>query len=462
MLSVAMKKRLLNNPTLNQFAKHVSASIISMIGLSCYILADTIFISMDMGKIGLAALNIATPTFNLIFALGILFAVGGSIRFAIHKGAGELHDGNIIFTHTFLVVGIIATLFVILGGAASGPIATMLGADGETYEYSKIYIQIILCFAPFFMFNTVFQNFVRNDGAPRLAMIATISGNLFNILFDYVLIFPCRLGMLGAALATGFSPVISLAIMGVFFFARKKNTFTLIKTKLSARITGQIVSLGVPSFMSELSTGVVMLITNKLFYNLYGNNDGVAAYGIIVNLTCVVSAILNGVSQGSQPLISFNKGAGSYHRIRKVLKYALITISSLAIIMYITIAAGAEVFTSLFNTQNDPHVQMIAPYGMRLYFLYAVIGCFNIMMTGYFSAMGKALYSQLITVFRCYIIVIPLLFILTSIGGATGLWLALAVTEALCLIISICLFAKSNKVKLYKQQPYILERSAIG
>ncbi len=447
----------MKNKTLNEFAKHVSASIISMIGLSCYILADTFFISLDMGKIGLAALNISSPAFSIVFALGMLFAVGGSIKFAIHKGARELHEANNVFTHTFTIVAIASCIFIILGASASGPIATLLGADAQTYDYSKTYIQVILCFAPFFMYNTVFQNFVRNDGGPRLAMIAMISGNLFNIVFDYILIFPAKMGMLGAALATGISPIISLMIMGIFFFARKKNTFMLIKTKISPKISFNIAALGLPSFLSELSTGIVMIITNKLFYDIYGNNDGVAAYGIIVNITYVVSAIVNGVAQGSQPLISFNRGEGSYHRIRKVLKYAFTTIFTLAIVLYATVAAGAEVFTSIFNTENDPNVQAIAPFGMRLYFLYIVVGCINILLSGYFSAMGKALYSQIITLIRCYAAVIPLLFILTEIGGATGLWLVLPANETTCLIATLILFKRANKVKLYKQPEYALE-----
>lgn len=198
---------------LKEFTKYVSANIIAMIGLSCYILADTFFISLKMGQTGLAALNLSSPSFNIVFSIGMMFAVGGGTKFAIHKGAKNDADANKVFTHTVLIVALFAVVFVLLGIFASLPIAKFLGAEGDTLDYSKTYVQIILCFAPFFMYSNVFQNFVRNDGAPRLAMIASLAGNLFNIVFDYVLVFPCNLDMLGAALATGFSPIVSILIL---------------------------------------------------------------------------------------------------------------------------------------------------------------------------------------------------------------------------------------------------------
>ena len=223
-------KTMKDTSVLKEFAKYVSANVIAMIGLSCYILADTFFISLKMGQTGLAALNLSSPSFNIVFSIGMMIAVGGGTRFAILKGSKNDDEANKVFTHSILIVALFAMIFVFLGIFASRPIAQLLGAEGDTLEYSNTYVQIILCFAPFFMFSNMFQNFIRNDGAPRLAMIASLSGNLFNIVFDYILLFPCNLDMLGAALATGFSPIVSILILSLHF-VRKKNTFHLKKTK---------------------------------------------------------------------------------------------------------------------------------------------------------------------------------------------------------------------------------------
>lgn len=158
----------MKNQTLKEFFKYVSANVIAMIGLSCYILADTFFISLSLGKTGLASLNLALPSFSIVFSIGLMFGIGGSTKFAIYKGAGDVKSANRVFTHTVFVVACFAVVFVLLGAFLSGPVASFLGADGETFSGSKTYVQIILCFAPFFMFNNVLQNFIRNDARPDL------------------------------------------------------------------------------------------------------------------------------------------------------------------------------------------------------------------------------------------------------------------------------------------------------
>lgn len=431
------------NATLKEFAKYVSANVIAMIGISCYILADTLFISLDMGDTGLAALNFSSPTFSLVFSLGMLFGVGGATKFAIHKGAKDTDKGNKVFTHTVIIVGVISMIFVLIGAFLNGQVASLLGASGDTYELSKIYVQIILCFAPFFMYSNVFQNFVRNDGGPRLSMIATLSGNLFNIVFDYVLIFPAKLGMLGAALATGFSPIVSILILSLFVI-RKKNTFKLTKTRFSFRTLGDIARLGLASFIAELSFGVVLLIFNKLFDSI-GGTIAVAAYGIIVNVYYVTNAIFNGISSGTQPMISFSYGESDHKKIRKVLKYALVTTACTAVIIYVALFFGAGGIAQIFNKKGAPEVQNIATLGIRLYFISVLFSGFNLLFSCYFAASNKGLYAQIVTLMRGIITIIPLAFIFANLWNMTGLWLATPAAELITLAVTLTIFFVNKK-----------------
>ncbi len=348
-------KTMKDTSVLKEFAKYVSANVIAMIGLSCYILADTFFISLKLGQTGLAALNLSSPSFNIVFSIGMMIAVGGGTRFAILKGSKSDDEANKVFTHSMLIVALFAMIFVFLGIFASRPIAQLLGAEGDTLEYSNTYVQIILCFAPFFMFSNMFQNFIRNDGAPRLAMIASLSGNLFNIVFDYVLLFPCNLDMLGAALATGFSPIVSILILSLHFL-RKKNTFHLKKTKLSIRTYGRICSLGLAPFISEISFAAVLTVFNGLFKKL-GGDTAIAAFTIVINVFYVTNSIFNGVANGTQPMISFSYGESDHKKIRQILKYALVTVSSIAVLLYVAIFFGADGIASVFNTQGVEALQ---------------------------------------------------------------------------------------------------------
>lgn len=347
-----------------------------------------------------------------------MFGIGGSTKFAIYKGAGDVKSANRVFTHTVFVVACFAVVFVLLGAFLSGPVASFLGADGKTFEGSKTYVQIILCFAPFFMFNNVLQNFIRNDGAPRLAMTASLLGNLFNIVFDYVFIFPCKLGMLGAALATGISPVISMLILMIFFF-RKKNTFRLEKTKLSLRVFGEIISLGLASFIAEFGFGLVMMLINKLFKSL-GGDTAVAAFAIVVNVYYVINAIFNGISLGTQPIISFSYGQHDFTRIRQVLKYALITIGATAAVLYVILFFSADGIAAIFNTEKAEDLQKLATTGIKLYFISSLFSGFNLLFSSYFSASDKGVCSQIVTLLRGVVLIIPLAYLFAHLWKSPG------------------------------------------
>ncbi len=427
-----------NNPCLKEYSKYVLSNVLAMIGLSCYILADTFFISKGMGTNGLAALNIALPVFNLIFGIGQLLGVGGSTQFSIKQGEGKLNEANKAFTYTVISAGILSAIFIILGLTAAKPISYLLGANEETIELCTTYAQIIMCFAPFFMFNAIMLGFVRNDGAPRLTMIAMISGNLFNILFDYVLVFPCGLGMLGAALATAFSPIVSIIIVSIFIL-RKKNTFHFVKDKFDKHIYGRIVATGIPVLITEFSTAVVVIIFNKLIFGLAGNT-GVAAYSIIVNTFFVVIAIFNGIALGVQPLLSRSYGEGNKQNIAKFLRYAIITVVAISIAMYLFLFFGADLVTSVFNSAGNAELQDLAPLGLRLYFVSMFFLGFNVLLSNYFAATDHAFPAQVITICRGLVVIIPLLYLFSTLWQITGLWLATPIAELIVLILSFSIF----------------------
>lgn len=438
-----------SNATLKEFSKYVLSNVLGMIGMSCYILADTFFISKGMGSNGLTALNLACPAFNFMFGLGLMLGVGGATRFSILKGAGDEEGANRAFTHALIASEIFSVIFLIIGMTASGPIATALGADDATYEMCKEYLMVILCFAPFFLNNYLFQSFVRNDGGPRLTMIAMIVGNLFNILFDWVLVFPCGLGIFGAALATALSPVVSLMILSIFFF-RKKNTFRLCRTKLSVRAYGKIAGAGLPSLLAEFSTAIILIIFNKLFLSLSGN-IGVAAYTVIVNVFYVVISIYNGVASGIQPLVSKSYGEGDIKKSYLYFRYALITALTLSVVIYVAIFFGADGITSIFNDEHDETMQSLATLGLKLYFISALFSSINLLISSFLAASDKPMPAHAISLLRGYAIIIPSAFLLSHLLGTTGLWLATPIAEALTLVVAIILF-----LIVYKQRKPLL------
>src|SRR5699024_2513751 len=220
------------------------------------------------------------------------------------------------------------------------------------------YLYWLMLFAPAFILNDVFLCFVRNDGSPQLPMIAQLTGSLANILLDYIFIFPLGMGIFGAIFATGLSPVISIIIM-LPHWIRKKNTFHFVKTGLRKYIIKQDLSLGFPSLIAQMSSGIVMITFNAIILILAGNT-GVAAYGVVANISLVIVAVYTGIAQGVQPLISTFYGVGNGRQVKEVLKYALTTMLSISVIVYFVIFVFADPITTVFNSEHDLRLQQIS------------------------------------------------------------------------------------------------------
>ena len=432
-----------NTKYLKEFAKYTSLNVLGMIGLSCYILADTFFISKGLGANGLAALNLAIPIYSFINGSGLMLGMGGATKYSILKSQDKEQEANRTFTNTILFTLGLALIFFSIGIFLSGPITSLLGADEAIYQMSKTYLQVILLFAPMFMLNNILLCFVRNDGAPQLSMLAMLGGSISNIILDYIFIFPCNMGIFGAVFATGLAPIISMLILSPYFF-KKKNQFHFIKCKLSIQLLGNIISSGLPSLNTEVSSGIVIIVFNKIILSLQGNT-GIAAYGVIANLSLVVISIYTGVAQGIQPILSRSYGAGDQKNIQQVLRYALLTVLAISGIVYSTVFFGADQIANIFNSEHNALLQSIAVTGLKIYFTACVFAGFNIILSVYFTSTEHARPAHIISFLRGFVIIIPMAFLLSSIGGMTGVWLTFPTTEFIVAVIGLFLFLLSKR-----------------
>ena len=410
-----------------EFIKYAALNMLGMLGLSCYILADTFFISKGLGANGLTALNLAIPVYSFIQGSGLMFAMGGATKFTIFKSQGKYDAMNRVFTNTIFLSLFLSIFFILSGLFFSGTITRLLGADDAVAEMTNIYLKILLLFSPAFMMNDILISFVRNDGDPKLPMLAMLSGSLVNIVLDYIFIFPLHMGIFGAVLATGFAPLTSISVLSPHW-RRKKNQFHFIKTVPCPRMIQSILSLGIPSLITELSSGIVIIVFNMVILNLKGNT-GVAAYGIIANLSLVVVSIYTGIAQGAQPLISRAYGYSDLKHARSVLHYALITMSILSCIIYLLVFLFPNPIASVFNSEHNMQLQTMAADGLRIYFTSILFVGFNIIMSIYFTSIEKALPAQIISLLRGFFIIVPMTFLLSLLLGMTGVWLALPAAE---------------------------------
>lgn len=423
------------------FTRYTTLSVLGTLGVSCYILADTFFVSKGLGTNGLASLNLAIPVYNFIHGTGLMLGIGGATKFSICKSQDKKEEVNRIYTNTIYLTILFSAIFALPGFFFSNQLALLLGADADVLQMTSTYLRWLLLFAPAFILNDVFLCFVRNDGSPQLSMIAMITGSFANILLDYIFIFPMQMGIFGAIFATGLSPVISIVIMSPHWI-KKKNTFHLVKTGIKGYITRQELSLGFPSLIAQLSSGIVMITFNAIILGSEGNT-GVAAYGVIANISLVVVAVYTGIAQGVQPLVSSFYGKRDMKQIQAILRYAMITMLMISCVVYLIIFVFAQPITAIFNSENNPALQQIAETGLKLYFLSSVFVGYNTILAIFFTSMERALPAHILSLLRGLILIIPMAFLLSATAGMTGVWLTYPITEFLVSLLGYAIYKYS-------------------
>lgn len=433
----------MNNTPLRAFARYASLSTLGMIATSCYILADTFFVAQGLGTNGLAALNLAIPVYNVIHGTGLLLGMGGATKFAILKSQGAHRRANTVYTHTLVIAAAAAVVFMAAGLFGAPVLAALLGAKGEIAGMTATYLRVLLLFSPAFLLNDLFVCFVRNDGAPSLSMAATVVGSLANVVMDYIFIFPCGLGIFGAVLATGFSPVIGVLVQAPHWLGSRRG-FHLARVRPRLRTAGQVLALGVPSFLDQFSGAVVMITFNTLILGLAGNT-GVAAYGVVANLSLVVLSVYTGIAQGAQPLVSRAWGRRQRPQLRALLRYALAAALAFSAVLYAVVFFGAGPIAAIFNSERDPALQAIAVQGLRLYFLAAPFAGANIILAVYFASVEQAVPAQAVSLLRGLVVIVPLAVALAAAFGMPGVWLAFPVCETLVAAVAFLLLRRMRK-----------------
>lgn len=423
---------------LKKFSKYILQSIAGMIGISIYILADTYFISVYAGADGLAVLNLILPVYGVMYAVGALIGIGSATRYGIDKAMGENTDT--CFLHSLVWSLLCSIPFILVGIFSPDGLLRLLGADDGLVDLGTSYLRIALIFAPFFICNYTFTAFARNDHATSTAMLGSIAGSMFNIVFDYVFMFSLHLGLAGAALATGFCPGVTMLICSTHFLG-KHNQVGFHRPHLSIRRLIDCCKLGVSAFVGEISSGVITIIFNMLILGIAGN-IGVAAYGVVANISLVTMSIFNGLAQGTQPLISECYGRGEQENVKKLLRWGVLT----CLVLELLIVGASWLFTdplvNIFNSEHNPELLRYAHTGLRLYFLGFLAAGINILLVAYYSAIDQSRPAIIGSLLRGAVAIAVSAIVLAALFGISGVWISFLVSEMITFVVVVLLGKK--------------------
>ncbi len=424
---------LLNDKIKKLYFKYLLAAFGSSFISCVYGMVDMAMVGQYQGPDGTAALAVVAPVWNIIYSLGLLMGIGGSVLLSTVKGENDKSSklGNQYFTAS--VIGSIALAIIswVLLFIYEKPILTFFGANETLLELSQNYLSPIKYVFPIFLFNQMLAAFLRNDNNPELATFGVLAGGIFNVFGDYFFVFTCDMGIYGAGLATAIGAGISFVIMLAHFF-NKKNTLRLVRTdKMFAKLY-KISVTGFSTFIIDIAMGILTILFNRQIMTYLGAN-ALAIYGPIVNISTFVQCCAYSVGQAAQPIISINYGAKKISRIKETLNLALQTTAIFGIFWTLISILFPNIYIYIFMEPTEEILEM-APAVIRAYSISFLLLPFNIFSTYYFQSIMKPISAFIVSVARGIVISGVLILVLPYFLPANSIWFAMPITELIVMI----------------------------
>lgn len=412
-----------------------------------FILTDGIFVGHGIGPNGLASINLVAPVMMCLTGIGMMFGIGSSVVSAIHLSHENLKAARINITQGLTAATIMGVVVVALLYLFPDTALRMLGTSEELLASTKEYMLWFVPTCLMLMIQIVGGFAIRLDGAPKYAMYCSIVPAVINIVFDYTLIFPCHMGLKGAALATDIGTAVG-AVMVAYYFVKPVKQLRLYRLKWSgtsvrlfARNAGYMVKVGFSGFIGEFALSMMMLCGNRAFGKYLGDT-GVSAYSVVCYLYPIVYNVFYAVSTSAQPIISFNHGAKQRERVNGTFRYSVGISMVFAAVVTVVMWLMAPAIVSVFLATDSASYPYVAA-GLPLFALGFVFNGFSVSAIGYFQSVESNRKSTLLMAMRGVVLPIAAFWLLPIALGTTGLWLAMPVAEVVTAACGVVMMRKS-------------------
>lgn len=432
-----------NAPVPRAVISNIIPSIISMIMVLVYNLADTFFIGQTEDAYMVAAVSVATPAFLFFMAVGMLFGIGGTslISRMLGEGNGEKAKNTSAFCFwTGLVIGIFSMVLIWI---FVNPISRLVGASDDTIGYASQYLRIVAVGIPFLIISNSFSNIIRAEGNARTAMTGMIIGNMLNIILDPIMILGFGWDVAGAAIATVIGNIGS-AVFYVYHLLSKKSILSIRIRDYQAGngIAAGVLAIGIPASLNSILMSTSNIVVNNMMVK-YGDM-AVAGLGVAMKVNMIVVMLLIGLGTGIQPLLGYCYGAGNRKRYMGVLKFSLCLAFGLSLIMTVICYCGAAPLVKAFLEDSDAFA-----YGMsfaRIYIYSGPIMGILFVLINAIQSTGAAVPALILSVSRQGLLYLPILFAFSKIFDSPGMLAgAQPVTDYLAAALAGVLFLYTYK-----------------
>ena len=436
-------------------------SIIAMLIVACYNIVDQIFIGNTIGELGNAATNIAFPLVNACLALGLGFGVGGSAAFNLRQGEGDSETAAYFLGNAISSLFLSGIILAVIAELLMDPMLRLFGAPETVMPYAKEYTQIVAIGFPFAVLSSGAGHLLRADGRPNLTMACNITGCLINIGLDAWFILGLGWGMKGAAIATIIGQFVS-GVLCLFFLARCRTIHLKWKHLIpKPRYFGRDIKLGLAPMFNQLTMMVTQVLVNNTLNHYgalskYGSEIPIATAGIAMKVASIFSAVVIGLSQGNQPIASFNYGAKNYHRVAESFVRVLIYGFVISIIGFAVFQIFPAQILSIFGKGNDLYIEFGCLYFRRYLFMVCLFFIQPI-TSNTFTAIGKPVKGIFLSLTRQVIFLIPTMLIFPLFWGIDGAMFAQPAADILAIATTIIMIILESRTPEFRDQRGILK-----
>lgn len=423
--------------------------IISMLVNSLYNIVDQIFIGQGVGYLGNGATNVVFPLVMVGLAFSLMFGDGASAYLSLKLGEKKNKEAEVGIGNGILISAIVSILFCFITLIFLPLFLKLFGCTENLQSYAMTYGRIIAIGFPFSMIGTTLNSVIRADGSPKYSMISMIAGAVLNTILDPIFIFVFNKGVAGTAVATVISQIVTFALN--IMYIKRFKTIKISKEcfKLNKDTCKKITTLGISSFIMQMSFVCVMTVENNLLgkYGLdskFGAEIPITVLGIVMKISQILNSIIIGIAAGSQPIFGYNYGAKKYDRVKETLKLVLgssVIISTIAFILFQTIP---DKLILIFGSGDENYIEF-ACLSFRIYLLLCIFNGIQIPSGIFFQAIGKSTKSAILSLSRQIIILIPAMVILGSMYGIIGVLSAGPVADGIAFILAFVFLAKEYK-----------------
>lgn len=413
------------------FSKMFFPTLLGLIFNALITIVDGVFVGRGVGPDGIAAVNIIAPLFMVVTGSGLMFGIGSSVVAGIAIAQGDSRRASVNTTQACVLSLIIISLLITVLIVFKEESARLLGSSDDLLPGARDYLTWLIPGLFFLIFECIGMMVIRLDGSPKFAMYCNIVPAVINIVLDYYFVFPCGMGVKGAAMATSASIAVGAAMVFVYFC----RFSYVIKFVWTARgflsNTWRQIKIGSSAFITEVAMSVMMLTGNYMFMKYYGDT-GVAAFSIACYLFPLMFMMSNAVAQSAQPIISYNYGANLSERVKAAFALSVKVAALCGIISFLAIAFGAKEIVSLFISP-DCAAGRLAVYGLPIYSVCALFFAVNISFIGYYQSIEKVTRAMVFTLMRGVLVLVPMFFILPAVFPGWGIWAAIPASEIITL-----------------------------